>query len=96
MKPTWRESRFLVIVLLINSVTRRGPTILVNAVLGTTARGGSLFCCSTIAILALCPSGFIKEADSSVDVIDASHNLRGSVPVKNSTLYPATLPGNGS
>ena len=71
-----------------------------NALLGTIARGGSLFWYGTMATLALCSSGCIKEADTSVDIVDASHKLRVSVPVKNSTLYPATLNaglrGNGS
>ena len=71
-----------------------------NALLGTVARGGSLLCYGTIATLALCSSGYINEADTSVDFVDASHKLCGSVPVKNSTLYPATLNaglrGNGS
>ena len=66
-------------------VTMREPMIPLKASLGT---------------IALCSSGYIKEADTSVDVVDASHKLRVSVPVKNSTLYPATLNaglrGNGS
>ena len=66
-------------------------TIPLNALLGTIARGGSLFCYGTIATLALCASGYTKEADTSVDVVDASHKRRGSVPVRNSTLHPATL-----
>ena len=78
---------------------KAGTQIPRNALLGTVARGGSLFC-YTIATLALCSSGYIKKANTSVDVVDASHKLRGSVPVKNSTLYPATLNaglrGNGS
>ena len=46
----------------------------------------------TIATLALCPSVYIKEADTTVDVVDdALLKLRGSVPVRNSTSYPAPL-----
>ena len=70
-KLTWREWRFHVILLLIYHVTRREPVIPLNALL------------STVATFALCPSGYIKEADASVDVMDASRTLRcqsGTVP----------------
>ena len=67
---------------------------------GTIARGRCLFCNGTIVILALRPSGWIREADTPVDVVDPSHKRRGSVPVKNRTLDPATWNagerGNGS
>ena len=42
-KRTWQESRFLVILPLICLVTRRGPMILLEALPGVLAPGGSLF-----------------------------------------------------
>ena len=41
----------------------------------------------TIAILAPCPSGYLKAAHTSVDVTDASNNVCESVPTSKSTLY---------
>ena len=52
-----------------------------RVLLGTIALGGSLFWYGTLATLVLCPSRFIKEADTSMDTIDVPHKFRGSVAV---------------
>ena len=57
------------------------------------------FPCMVLFVVSQASNFSIKKADTCMDAVIASHKLRGSVPVRNSTLYLAAfnagLRGNG-